>query len=77
MNKLPKMQKVIQMSKDKKPLEFHRRSASKKRVELSHIIENSHNKISDIITDSRQLVDENTSSRKLLKRPSLSKKTSE
>lgn len=45
MNKLPKMQKVIQMSKDKKPLDFQRRSASKKRVELSNIIENSHTKI--------------------------------
>ncbi len=46
MNKLPKMQKVIQMSKDKKPLEFQRRSSSKKRIELSNIIENSHGKMS-------------------------------
>ena len=76
MNKLPKMQKFIQMSKEKKPIEFQRRSSSKKRVELSNIIENSHAKISEIITDSRQLVDENSSSRKLLKRPSLSKKAS-
>lgn len=30
-NKLPKMQRVIQMSKEKKGIDFQRRSSSKKR----------------------------------------------